>query len=162
MGGEWTSDGRPQGPTLPHPRRPRPYDMTKRSAKAVYRRGRGGCSVGMEPGIIPTFGQGGLCMQCVLGVDGGNTKTVALVAALDGTILGAGRGGCGDIYNARPGTGSSSTVVAPLVGSEAGGLITLHDGTLLDGLVPTQDSSAAAIANIEYAVMRALQAAQIN
>ncbi len=39
-------------------------------------------------------------MQCVLAVDGGNTKTIALVAALDGTILGAGRGGCGDIYNA--------------------------------------------------------------
>jgi N-acetylglucosamine kinase-like BadF-type ATPase len=35
----------------------------------------------------------------VLAVDGGNTKTVALVAALDGTILGASRGGCGDIYN---------------------------------------------------------------
>jgi N-acetylglucosamine kinase-like BadF-type ATPase len=38
----------------------------------------------------------------VLGVDGGNTKTIALVASLDGTILGAGRGGCGDIYNAIP------------------------------------------------------------
>src|ERR1700686_1626912 len=42
-----------------------------------------------------------LGMQCVLGVDGGNTKTIAIVAALDGTILGAGRGGCGDIYNGR-------------------------------------------------------------
>lgn len=41
-------------------------------------------------------------MQCVLGVDGGNTKTLALVAALDGRILGMGRGGCGDIYNATP------------------------------------------------------------
>lgn len=39
-------------------------------------------------------------MQYVLGVDGGNTKTLAMVAALDGTILGVGRGGCGDIYNA--------------------------------------------------------------
>ena len=70
-------------------------------------------------------------MQCVLGVDGGNSKTIALVAALDGTILGAGRGGCGDIYNAR-----------------AGG-----DGS---------DSAAAAIANIEYAVVSALQAAQVK
>jgi N-acetylglucosamine kinase-like BadF-type ATPase len=43
-------------------------------------------------------------MQCVLAVDGGNTKTVALVASLDGTILGAGRGGCGDIYAAEAGT----------------------------------------------------------
>jgi N-acetylglucosamine kinase-like BadF-type ATPase len=39
-------------------------------------------------------------MQCVLAVDGGNTKTIALVAALDGTILASGRAGCGDIYNA--------------------------------------------------------------
>lgn len=36
-----------------------------------------------------------------LGVDGGNTKTVAIVAKADGTILGAGRGGCADIYNAE-------------------------------------------------------------
>lgn len=36
--------------------------------------------------------------EYVLGVDGGNTKTIALVARLDGTILGAGRGGCSDIY----------------------------------------------------------------
>lgn len=35
----------------------------------------------------------------VLAVDGGNTKTLALVAALDGTILGRGRSGCSDIYN---------------------------------------------------------------
>ncbi len=40
-------------------------------------------------------------MHCVLGVDGGNTKTLALVASLDGRILGAGRSGCSDIYNAR-------------------------------------------------------------
>ena len=70
-------------------------------------------------------------MQCVLGVDGGNTKTIALVAALDGTILGAGRGGCGDIYNAAPGA------AWPV-------------------------SAAAAIANIEYAVLSALEAAQIK
>lgn len=37
-------------------------------------------------------------MDCVLGVDGGNTKTIAVVAALDGTILGAARSGCGDMY----------------------------------------------------------------
>jgi N-acetylglucosamine kinase-like BadF-type ATPase len=37
-------------------------------------------------------------MQFVLGVDGGNTKTIVLVARLDGTIMGTGRGpGC-DIY----------------------------------------------------------------
>jgi len=71
-------------------------------------------------------------MHVVLGVDGGNTKTIALVAALDGTILAAGRGGCGDIYNA------------------------VMTGT------PWPDPSAAAIANIEYAVETALQAANVQ
>src|SRR5437867_13141847 len=37
-------------------------------------------------------------MTYILGVDGGNTKTIALVARIDGMIVGAGRGGCGDIY----------------------------------------------------------------
>jgi N-acetylglucosamine kinase-like BadF-type ATPase len=37
-------------------------------------------------------------LEYVLGVDGGNTKTIALVARLDGSIVGAGRGGCSDIY----------------------------------------------------------------
>lgn len=71
-------------------------------------------------------------MHVVLGVDGGNTKTIALVAALDGTILGAGRGGCGDIYN----------------GDTAG--------------TAWSDPAAAAIANIEFAVETALQAAQVK
>jgi N-acetylglucosamine kinase-like BadF-type ATPase len=35
----------------------------------------------------------------LLGVDGGNTKTVAVVAAQDGAILGTGRGGRSDMYN---------------------------------------------------------------
>lgn len=34
----------------------------------------------------------------VLGLDGGNSKTIALIARLDGTVIGAGRGGCSDIY----------------------------------------------------------------
>ena len=38
-------------------------------------------------------------MSYILGVDGGNTKTIALIARLDGTIAGAGRGRCGDIYS---------------------------------------------------------------
>ena len=36
--------------------------------------------------------------KIVLGLDGGNTKTVAIVAGLDGVVLGTGRAGCGDIY----------------------------------------------------------------
>ncbi|HJR78775.1 MAG TPA: BadF/BadG/BcrA/BcrD ATPase family protein [Anaerolineales bacterium] len=39
-------------------------------------------------------------MNLVLGVDGGNTKTLALVARSDGGIIGTGRAGCGDIYGA--------------------------------------------------------------
>ena len=36
----------------------------------------------------------------VVGVDGGNTKTIAIVATAAGEIVGAGRAGCADIYNA--------------------------------------------------------------
>jgi len=39
-------------------------------------------------------------MSYILGVDGGNTKTIALVAQLDGRIIGAGRSGCSDLYGA--------------------------------------------------------------
>lgn len=39
-------------------------------------------------------------MTYVLGVDAGNTKTIALVGRLDGQIVGYGRSGCGDIYGA--------------------------------------------------------------
>jgi N-acetylglucosamine kinase-like BadF-type ATPase len=34
----------------------------------------------------------------ILGVDGGNTKTIALIARSDGTVVGVGRAGCSDIY----------------------------------------------------------------
>ncbi len=37
-------------------------------------------------------------MAYLLGVDGGNSKTLAIVACSDGTIIGSGRSGCGDIY----------------------------------------------------------------
>jgi N-acetylglucosamine kinase-like BadF-type ATPase len=36
----------------------------------------------------------------LLGVDGGNTKTIALAALEDGTVVGLGRAGCADVYNA--------------------------------------------------------------
>jgi N-acetylglucosamine kinase-like BadF-type ATPase len=39
-------------------------------------------------------------MGCIVGVDGGNTKTITLVATADGLIIGAGRSGCSDIYGA--------------------------------------------------------------
>jgi N-acetylglucosamine kinase-like BadF-type ATPase len=34
----------------------------------------------------------------ILGVDGGNTKTMALIARRDGTVVGVGRAGCSDLY----------------------------------------------------------------
>ena len=34
----------------------------------------------------------------MLSVDGGNTKSIALVSRLDGSVVGVGRGGCSDIY----------------------------------------------------------------
>ncbi len=56
-----------------------------------------------------------MCRDCMpmsfyLGVDGGNTKTIAVVAHADGTIAGWGRGGCGDIY----GAGSDAAALAEL------------------------------------------------
>jgi N-acetylglucosamine kinase-like BadF-type ATPase len=49
----------------------------------------------------------------VLGVDGGTTKTIALVAHLDGTIAGAGRGGCSNMYAcAEPGEALSAVEAA--------------------------------------------------
>jgi N-acetylglucosamine kinase-like BadF-type ATPase len=53
-------------------------------------------------------------MSYVLGVDGGNTKTIALVAALDGRIVGAGRAGCSDLYNTKPGKHGESPTDAAL------------------------------------------------
>lgn len=38
--------------------------------------------------------------RLVLGVDGGNTKTIAIVATTEGEVLGAGRAGGSDMYNA--------------------------------------------------------------
>ena len=35
----------------------------------------------------------------VLGLDGGDPKTIALVARADGRVVGSGRAGCGDLYN---------------------------------------------------------------
>jgi len=40
-------------------------------------------------------------MSYVLGVDAGNSKTIALVARIDGTLVGVGRSGCGDIYGTQ-------------------------------------------------------------
>jgi N-acetylglucosamine kinase-like BadF-type ATPase len=46
----------------------------------------------------------------LLGVDGGNTKTIAVVAVRDGTIAGIGVAGCADIHNATPESGVGEIV----------------------------------------------------
>lgn len=71
-------------------------------------------------------------MAYVLAVDGGNTKTIALIADIHGSILGKGRSGSSDIYNT--------------VGAARYGLSAVDF----------------AIANIEAAVQQALQAAHIQ
>jgi N-acetylglucosamine kinase-like BadF-type ATPase len=57
-------------------------------------------------------------MSYVLAVDGGNTKTIALVAALDGTILGAGRSGCSDLYSTDPGVDWPDSAAAAIANIE--------------------------------------------
>jgi N-acetylglucosamine kinase-like BadF-type ATPase len=49
--------------------------------------------------------------MCVLAVDGGNSKTIALVASLEGKILGSGRGGNSDVYQAQRYTGTPQTAI---------------------------------------------------
>jgi len=48
----------------------------------------------------------------LLGVDGGNTKTHALVTDVDGTVLGTGDGGTADIHNSTPESGLNEIVRA--------------------------------------------------
>jgi N-acetylglucosamine kinase-like BadF-type ATPase len=61
-------------------------------------------------------------MAYVLGVDGGNTKTIALVARLGGEIVGAGRGGPGDIYNPASGADLPNVRAAVRQALDAAGL----------------------------------------
>lgn len=51
----------------------------------------------------------------MLGVDAGNSKTVALVAIPDGRVVGAGRSGCGDISNRAVGAAAALANVAAAV-----------------------------------------------
>src|SRR5262249_22618374 len=57
-------------------------------------------------------------MPCVLAVDRGNNQTIAVVAALDGSLLGTALGGCADIYNAVPGDGALDSASAALANVE--------------------------------------------
>jgi N-acetylglucosamine kinase-like BadF-type ATPase len=57
-------------------------------------------------------------MPNVLAVDGGNTKTIAMVATAEGVVLGAAYGGCGDIYNAAAGDGGLDPAMSALANVE--------------------------------------------
>jgi N-acetylglucosamine kinase-like BadF-type ATPase len=88
-------------------------------------------------------------MTFVLGVDGGNTKTIALVADGDGVVLGSGRGGCSDIY----GAGSPE---AALVQIDAAVGAALHAaGVAPDGLDASAFSLAGADWPEDFALLRA-------
>jgi N-acetylglucosamine kinase-like BadF-type ATPase len=50
--------------------------------------------------------------RLLLGVDAGNTKTVALVVTENGSVLGSGRGRCGDIHNAAGPAAAVDQIVA--------------------------------------------------
>jgi N-acetylglucosamine kinase-like BadF-type ATPase len=79
-------------------------------------------------------------MTHVLGLDAGNTKTVALLARLDGVIVGAGRGGCGDIY----GAGSPEAAMAQIDAALAGALKQAGDELDLTQLAAACGSMAGA------------------
>lgn len=61
--------------------------------------------------------------RLLLGVDAGNTKTVALVVTENGAVLGSGRGTCGDIHNAAgPAAAVEQIVAASSAALEAAGV----------------------------------------
>jgi N-acetylglucosamine kinase-like BadF-type ATPase len=81
-------------------------------------------------------------MPYVLAVDGGNTKTIALVATTEGEVLGAAYGGCGDIYNAAAGNGALDPAMSALKNVE---------GTILAALAAAQveaDDLAVSVLNL--------------
>src|SRR3954467_700830 len=77
-------------------------------------------------------------MTYLLGVDGGNPKTVSLVARTDGTIVGAGRGGCGDIYGPAGPDGAIAEIERAVLAALA------HAGACASGLAAGAFSLAGA------------------
>ncbi len=63
----------------------------------------------------------------ILGVDGGNTKTIAVVAARDGAVAGVGIGGCADIHNAAEPADGIAEIVAAVTGALAAADAAAHD-----------------------------------
>ncbi len=102
-------------PPRRHPRARRaPADGRSRPHRAHLRRARDGPS--RASARAPAAG------LMFLGVDGGNTKTVALACGRDGRIAGHARTGCGDIYEIEPGLAVAEVVRAARTAiAEAGG-----------------------------------------
>ena len=93
-------------------------------------------------------------MKYVLGVDAGNTKTIALVANTDGEILGYGRSGCGDIYGAM----SEAAALAAI--SEAVNAALVHAGIAKAQLAFAVFSAAGADWPEDFEFLRAALAAK--
>ena len=70
-------------------------------------------------------------MDYVLAVDGGNSKTIALVARRDGTIVGSGRAGFGDIYRGHTPELALGNIATAVTAAVAAAGITL--GNLASG-----------------------------
>jgi N-acetylglucosamine kinase-like BadF-type ATPase len=87
-------------------------------------------------------------MSLVLGLDAGNTKTIALLATCDGRIIGSGRGGCGDIYAA----GSPEQALAAMDSAIAAAL---PPGAGPDAITAACFSMAGADWPEDYALIRA-------
>lgn len=111
-------------------------------------------------------------MGFVLGVDGGNTKTVALIAKTSGHIVGYGRGGCADI-SAAPTEEPALAEIDRAVGAALAMAGTKHDSIavgyfclagadwpddhafLEDSLRRTYDHGRVVVANDAFGALRA-------
>ncbi len=70
-------------------------------------------------------------MSHVLGIDAGNSKTIALIATLDGRIIGHGRSTCGDMY----GCGETAAFAAQIDAARQAGLGTRVTASTLRAMV---------------------------
>ncbi|HEY0246860.1 MAG TPA: BadF/BadG/BcrA/BcrD ATPase family protein [Gryllotalpicola sp.] len=75
----------------------------------------------------------------VLGIDAGNTKTDAVLARPDGTVLAWARSGTGDIYTERGPRAAIAEVRAAMDGALAGGIRPAHIALRLAGIDWSED-----------------------
>ena len=77
-----------------------PRPVADRRRGAVRRDGRGPARLAAGAAARRRPGPPTLAMTIYLGIDAGNSKTVALACLASGKVAGAARAGCGDIYGA--------------------------------------------------------------